>query len=178
MILEDVLSWRGVPVWSTDTFEKRWNTHLAEFLKIHWRPDVDIQGMKLSLAKVVPIATLEEPAAGDVIEFIPNNANMKRLIWIPTKVAEAPTTTATATGTAAAAPLVAKKDAGAGPDVYVVWRGEERLGIALVRTLAISKALRLAFAEGPGASVGISANWNKQFEKWEILGVQKEKGAA
>ena len=57
-----------------------------------------------------------------------------------------------------------------GPDVYAVYRGEERLGLALVRTLAVSKALRLA-AGREGSAAPVSAEFNKTFEKYEILGL-------
>ena len=57
-----------------------------------------------------------------------------------------------------------------GPDVYAVYKGETRLGLALVRTLAISKALRLAMTPGV-ASVAINAEHNKTFDKYEVLGV-------
>jgi hypothetical protein len=60
--------------------------------------------------------------------------------------------------------FVAKRETLLGPDVFSVWRDGEKLGLALVRTLAISKALRLAKED----SIGIKAIWNKQFEKWEI----------
>jgi hypothetical protein len=54
-----------------------------------------------------------------------------------------------------------------GPDVFSVWRGEERLGLGLVRTLAISKALRLANLD----EIQVVAEHNKQFDKWEIKSV-------
>ena len=57
-----------------------------------------------------------------------------------------------------------------GPDVYSVWRGEERLGLGLVRTLAISRALRLADLE----NITVAAIHNKQFDKWEIQSVLTE----
>ena len=52
-----------------------------------------------------------------------------------------------------------------GPDVFSVWRSEEKLGLALVKTLAISRALRVA----EGATIPIEAVWNKGFDKWEIM---------
>jgi len=66
--------------------------------------------------------------------------------------------------------FVAKKESGMGPDVYAIWRGEERLGLALVRTLAVSRALRLAITEGR-TEIGVRAELNKSFEKYEILGL-------
>ena len=63
------------------------------------------------------------------------------------------------------ASLVAKRETAMGPDVFSVWRGEEKLGLALVRTLAISRALRTA----SGTTIPIEAVWNKGFDKWEIV---------
>jgi hypothetical protein len=57
-----------------------------------------------------------------------------------------------------------------GPDVYAVYRDETRLGLALVRTLTISKALRLAMVPG-ATSVPIRAEHNKTFDKYEVLEV-------
>jgi hypothetical protein len=61
----------------------------------------------------------------------------------------------------------AKKETAIGPDVYSLWKGEERLGIALVRTLEISRALRLT----KQPEIRVHAEWSKQFEKWEIKSV-------
>ena len=66
-----------------------------------------------------------------------------------------------------AAGFVAKRETLLGPDVFSVWRGGEKVGLALVRTLAISKALRLAKED----SIKVNATWNKQFDKWEIQGL-------
>jgi hypothetical protein len=71
---------------------------------------------------------------------------------------------------AATATFIVKKEAGMGPDVYAVYRGDERLGLALVRTLAVSKALRLA-AGREGSTAHVRAEFNKAFDKYEILGL-------
>ena len=63
--------------------------------------------------------------------------------------------------------LLAKKELGMGPDVFSVWRGDEKLGLALVKTLAISRALRAVNS----LTIPIQATWNKQFDKWEVTGV-------
>ena len=164
-ILEDVLVWKDRAVWNVDVFEERWNKYMGNFIKLHWRPDVDIQNLKMSLATYSSMDLLEQPGDNEVVEFIPNVANNKRLIWIPVK-GNAP-----AIGSDNMS-LIAKRDIGAGPDVFSIWRGEERLGVALVRTLAISKALRLHV----GDTIPIKAQWNKTFDKWDIHSVGSANG--
>ena len=62
--------------------------------------------------------------------------------------------------------IVAKRDA-SGPDVFQLWRGAEALGMALIRTMAISKALRLVKTE----EIPVEATFNGKFHKWEIINV-------
>ena len=207
LVVEDVLVWKGDPVWYTVPFHKRWNEIIHVFGTQEWRADLDYQGLSIELATYTPLSAAKEPDASSVVEFVPNLPNQRRLIWIPGRDAtgtggattspvparsagaaptpqqtiavkpvapsapivlatssprQAPTPTPTPT---AAAGLVAKKEALMGPDVYSVWRGGEKLGLALVRTLAISRALRVCTAE----TIRIEATWNKQFDKWEVV---------
>ena len=62
--------------------------------------------------------------------------------------------------------IIAKRDPSA-PDVFQLWRGSESLGMALIRTMAISKALRLA----KGEEIPVEAVLNNKFHKWEIINV-------
>jgi hypothetical protein len=62
--------------------------------------------------------------------------------------------------------IIAKRDA-SGPDVFQLWRGAEALGMALIRTMAISKALRLVKTE----EIPVEATFNGKFHKWEIINV-------
>ena len=159
MILEDVLVWKGAPVWFTAPFEERWNNIMKSFVFQEWKNDPVLQTRQIDLASYVSITDASEPDAQSVLEFVPNAPNQKRLIWIPS-VQQAPKTSAATEGSA----FTAKQEASMGPDVYSIWRGAERLGLALVRTLAISRALRGAKME----SIPVQCVWNKQFEKWEI----------
>jgi hypothetical protein len=166
IVLEDVLVWKGDSVWHSKPFSERWNVCLAEFVSKHFRSDSVLQGFGVELAKYIRPAETEEPDEKSVLEFIPEAPGNKRLIRIParpTVVEPLPATTATEVFTA-------RKEAGMGPDVYAVYRGETRLGLALVRTLAISKALRLAMTPGVTA-VPIRAEHNKTFDKYEVLDV-------
>jgi hypothetical protein len=158
LILEDVLVWKGVSVWFTAPFEERWNTIMKSFVFQEWKNDPVLQTRSIDLASYVSITDASEPDAQSVIEFVPNTPNQKRLIWIPS-VQQGPKSTP---GEGSA--FMAKQEASMGPDVYSIWRATERLGLALVRTLAISRALRGVKQE----TIPVQCVWNKQFEKWEI----------
>jgi hypothetical protein len=166
IILEDVLVWRGESVWHTKPFSERWNTYLGEFVGQHFRSDLVLQGFEVELAQyVAPTAVTEEPDEKTVLEFVLEAPGSKRLIRIPARTV--PVVTAPVAGDEG---FTVRKEAGMGPDVYAVYRGETRLGLALVRTLAISRVLRLAM--GPGiTTVAVNAEHNKTFDKYEVLGV-------
>ena len=192
MVLEDVLVWGGKPVWNTMTFKDRWTKVMADFVTNHFVAMDVLQGVHIEMANYTSIAQLTSDVLDTqkVVELIPNTANTKRIIWIPpTEVpnsdkaekTEALPVRPPTSGTKER--LIAKRDMG--PDVFSISRvkgsldpkeGEEkeRLGLALVRTLAISKALRLASAD-PSAEIDVSAVYNKQFDKWEILAVEPKK---
>ncbi len=163
------------------------------FVTQEFKADPVLQGCTVELATYTALSALAEPTEKQVVEFVPDDPGNKRLIWkAPDGVAVAvaapvpptisstcsftsgvvATTTATAAATATTAPgFVAKKEAGMGPDVYAVYKnGVERVGLALVRTLAISKALRLAIT-AEKTEVPIKAVFNKTFEKYEVLEV-------
>jgi hypothetical protein len=166
LILEDVLAWKGNSVWFTTSFEERWNSIMKQFVLQEWKNDPVLQTRSIDLASYVSISDVSEPDAQSVLEFVPNAPNQKRLIWIPSR--EIPANTILNDTTTL---LTAKQEASMGPDVYSIWRGEERLGLALVRTLAISRALRGAKQE----SIPVDCVWNKQFEKWEIQTISSAK---
>ena len=156
LVMEDVLVWQGKPVWNTSSFTERWKL-MGEFLNI-LQPDSALQGVAIEPALYSSLASIAEPDDQSVLEFVPNAPNQKRMICLMTSDVKAPVPT---TGNSS---LVAKRETMMGPDVFSVWRGEEKLGLALVRTLAISRALRTAV----GATIPIEAAWNKGFDKWEI----------
>jgi len=177
LVLEDVLTWKGASVWHTKPFKERWETIMADFANNHFRPMLELQGVTIKLAEYTSVNQIraQMPDANSVIEFVLNGANSKRIIWIPPKMEPTPVTQ-TAKESAAGAPdapgadiFKVKKELG--PDVYSVWRGDENLGYGLVRTLAISKALRLANLD----MVTVVANYNKQFDKWDIQSVVEPK---
>jgi hypothetical protein len=153
IVLEDVLVWQGKSLLGTG-FEERWK-YVGNFVTA-WQPDGPLQGCTIRIAEYHPLAELQEPAERQVVEFVPLTPNTKRLVWIP--VAEA----------AAKTVWIAKREHLIGPDVFSLWSSTgEKQGMALVRTLAVSKALRLH----PVDEFRVNTTWNKLFERWEILDI-------
>lgn len=164
------------------TFELAQYTPLAQAKEpddrsvLEFVPDTENQKRLIWMAPRTLIAAepKAEPKADSKAEP-QNTVRSSESPGLPTKVPEVALPAAVAPGTAAAvaAPqggFLVKKEAGMGPDVYAVFRGDQRLGLALVRTLAVSKALRLA-AGREGATAAVRAEFNKTFDKYEILGV-------
>jgi hypothetical protein len=169
-VIEDLIAIDGDILWSR-AFTERWK-RLKQFLENDFRHDPFLQsGYTFTSTSYIPIGSLVEPSDDKVVEFVACGVGgQKRMIWIPTRGVVGATTPASGGG--AAAVHVAKREAVLGPDVYSVYEGETKLGTALVRTLVASRALRLAFASGGGAdTVRVNTQFNKQFDKWEILDV-------
>jgi len=153
LVLEDVLVWKERSVWNA-TFEERWK-HMKSFMD-EYKPDTVLQGgLEIVFAKYMPLGSLPEKPPRSVLEFVRNDGNTKRLIWVPNKDEKEPSEE-----------IYAKKENG--PDVFSLWKGDENLGYGLVRTLHVSKALRNA----TGDKIVVHTKWNPQFEKYEILGVK------
>lgn len=171
LVIEDVLVWDRADVWSTRKFSDRWNNLLAEFAASHFRSDPILQGCAVTFATYCAPNTLNEPDEKTVIELVPESAGVKRLIWMPPRVAPAAVSSDTTVPATKEQQYSVQKEAGMGPDVYAVYKGATRLGLALVRTLAISKALRLAGGSVGSGAVPVRAELNKTFEKYEILEV-------
>ena len=153
MVIEDVLVWRNESSWFAKSFAERW-VLIKEFVSSHWKPDLSFQNMQITIASYVSMDSLGEPESHSVVEFVPNKAGQKRIIWIPAK--EAPLLQPLASKSAASTEqqsFIVRRDAG--PDVYTIWRGETKLGQALVRTLATSRALRNA----SGDDIPVFAEW-------------------
>jgi hypothetical protein len=184
IVIEDVLAWNNTPVWHTLTFRDRWTTIVRPFVESQFLQDAHIQnGYTFTLAKYTSLASLlRTDDTSNVIELVPDAPGQKRIIYIP---AAAPPPLPPSSIPAAPAPVVAgpipappqpsssheftaRKETGMGPDVYALYRnGTERLGIALVRTLMVSRALRTCTEP----VIPVNASFNKQFDKWEIVGL-------
>jgi hypothetical protein len=167
LVLEDILVWRGEAVWKSKPFSERWNNLMAEFVAEHFRADSELQGCDIELARYLSPQTIGEPSEKEVVEFIPESAGSKRLIWMPprTTIIVKP-----AMESEKSASFTVRKEAGMGPDVYAIYNADTRLGLALIRTLAVSKALRLAVSK-TSEPVPVRAEHNKAFDKYEVLEV-------
>jgi hypothetical protein len=179
LVVEDLIAIGGRTVWQNLPFIERWK-RLKHFLEHEFRNDSVLQdGLMLSSTAYFPLAELVEPPPDKVVEFVACNETgpvHKRLLWIPPRDTPASGAPAGAAGAMTGGSThVAKRESAMGPDVYSLYGdGDKKLGIALVRTLVASKALRLAFSEVSGdATVRVVTAWNKQFDKWEILDVRK-----
>jgi hypothetical protein len=156
LVLEDVMVWNDVYVLSQG-FEERWK-RMEEWNR-GWQPDDTLQGVSIRFAEYVPLGSLVKPEERQLLEFVPLKKG-RRLIWLPDETEQT-----------ASEVFAARREAGIGPDIFSLWRGTERVpGIALVRTLAISRQLRLY----PADEMAVRCGWNKMFERWEILGLQKK----
>ena len=188
IVIEDALVWREDPVFYCKSFPERWSLVSRFFDCV--KNDPELQGVSLVPAVYRLPSTISSPDAHSVVEWVPFEANQRRLIVVPVTVptmavpqakpvpAPAPkpvTAPAPIKPVAAPAPkpgtqsrdeVVARKDP-VGPDVYQLWRGTTSLGQALVRTLSVSKALRLSTAE----AIPVSVAFHKGFSKWEVVGV-------
>jgi hypothetical protein len=169
LVIEDLVSIDGVVVWLHRGFTERW-IRLKQFLENELRHDIVLQGgTSITSTTYMSLASLAEPPDDKVVEFIPcGGGGQKRFIWIPDRTSPAKTETIAVCSSGKS--ITAKREAGMGPDVYSLYDGETKLGTALVRTLLASRALRLAFAGGSD-NVRVSAQFNKQFDKWEVLNV-------
>jgi len=184
IVIEDVLAWNNTSVWHTLTFRDRWTTIVRPFVECQFLQDAHIQnGYTFTLAKYTSLsALLTTDDTSNVIELVPDAPGQKRIIYIPA-AAPAPLLISLPAAPVVAAPIpapvvvtqvssshefTARKETGMGPDVYALYRnGTERLGVALVRTLMVSRALR-TFTE---SIIPVNASFNKQFDKWEIVGL-------
>lgn len=188
LVIEDLIAIDGETVWMYREFNERWR-RLKEFLEHEMCYDPFLGGggggITITTTSYMSLQSLMEPADDKIIEFVPcgGGGGQKRLIWIPVRGAGAGAGAGAAAGAViqtrdcGAVRHVAKREAGMGPDVYSLYEESDtgastKLGIALIRTLTASRALRLAFGSGSGTeSVHVSTKFNKQFDKWEILDV-------
>jgi hypothetical protein len=112
-------------------------------------------------AATEPVAALQSAIAARLQPAVAPSAVIASTTHAATSSALAPAVTTPRTSA-----IVAKRDA-SGPDVFQLWRGSESLGMALIRTMAISKALRIA----KGEEISVEVTFNGKFNKWEIINV-------
>jgi hypothetical protein len=155
IVIEDVLVWRGKALFQTADFATRWD-YVGDLLEM-WAPDNALQECGIRFSEYMALGELKEPAERQVVEFVPVAPNMKRMVWVPTEEGAKATT------------WIARRETLVGPDIFSLWseKGEKQAQLALVRTLAVSKALRLH----PVDEFKVHSAWNRMFERWEILGI-------
>jgi len=78
--LEDVLAMDGKNIWNDEPFSRRWQRLRNWFLQ-DWSEDMALQrGLAIKARELIPLEKFRsEP--GDVWEFIPEDAQRRRLIW-------------------------------------------------------------------------------------------------
>jgi hypothetical protein len=165
LVLEDVLAWGSQSIWHSHAFEDRLGVFMRKFCE-DWQPDPVVQECRIRLAEFTSLTDLQPSGDREVVEFVPNAPNTKRLIWAPAAGEES------ATAEPVNLTLLARRESAIGPDIFTLWGaatsgGQEKVGMALVRTLAISKILRLH----PSTEFPVQTIWNKRFERHEIVGV-------
>jgi hypothetical protein len=166
LVVEDALVWREEPVFYCMRFPERWALVHCFFRAL--KNDPVLQGVDLVAATYTVPSAVTVPEAHSVVEWVPFEANQRRLVVVPAVaagVAETKASTKVET-VPSSSEVIARRDP-VGPDVYQLWRGATSLGQALVRTLTVSKALRLY----EGESVPVSVTFHKGFSKWEVTGV-------
>ena len=78
--LEDVLMAQGKNIWMDHTFSRRWQL-LQNWFTQDWSEDLALQrGLAIKPREIVPLE-LFKSEAGDVWEFIPEEAQRRRFIW-------------------------------------------------------------------------------------------------
>ena len=197
LVLEDVIVWKGGLVWTSKTFPERWfllnkffMNHVtldAAFQRL--KPVTFAQSTAAPAFDAKSVLEWIPHAPGQRrLLFVPNGEaepalqsvvveRLRSAIAPPTPVTVNTVTNSTTPSITVARPqtpatqsvgttILAKRDP-SGPDVFQLWRGSESLGMALIRTMAISKALRLA----KGEEIPVEAVLNNKFHKWEIINV-------
>jgi len=166
LVVEDMLVWKDEPAFYCKTFPERW-AYVQQFFSA-LSPDPALQRCRIRAAIYSLPTSVVSPPPYSVVEWVPFAPNQRRLIMVPER--EAPVSKVSEKKiiekkVPIEEPVLARRDA-VGPDVYQLWRGTSHLGQALVRTMAVSKALRLC----PGDAIPVKVEYHKAFSKWEIVG--------
>ena len=78
--IEDVLVLAGQNIWSNTQFSKRWEI-LKNWFDNSWSEDISLQrGLMIKPRNIEPLVNFHAEA-GDVWEFIPEDAGQRRIIW-------------------------------------------------------------------------------------------------
>jgi len=169
LILDDTLMWKGRRVFETEIFSKRWN-RAVQWIEHYCLLDPRLMGgLEIEMARWESLDHLQPE---NTWELQPDEVGRKRLVWIANhtmhsspSLHESPVTSAPVLESG---PLVAKASRDSGPEQWNLISGDGVvLGKALIRTLAVSTAMRSA----KGDTIHVEVSWNRTFSKWEILGL-------
>lgn len=172
LVLEDILQWGGKRSWSSKSFEQRWVEDMQAFCDA-WMPDHVLAGHEIRLAEYSGLDQLEGQTLlpHHVLEFVwVEDVGMRRFIWVPERSTTGPGTSGECEdGRREQQILLTRRETSTGPDIFSLWslKGERLPQIALVRTLAVSRVLRLHGED----EFYVTTAWNKMFERHEILGI-------
>lgn len=172
--VEDTLVWKGRNITNDETFTTRFRM-ASQWLEHYCILDPRlISGIDIEMARWEP---LDRVVPSGVWELQADEAGRRRLLWIANHADTTFDSTIThvpATATPATAAAVPKLDGGpliaiatreAGPDQWALTSADGvSLGKALIRTLAVSSALRSM--KSPVTRVEVA--WNSSFQKWEV----------
>jgi hypothetical protein len=185
--LEDVWMWRGEGLMTTQTFTQR-REKLKEFVQYHWVPDARLLGgIYASVAQPMSMeefSAKKEWAGTQSIEFIPDMAGRRRMIWYLEKFQKAAEAHAglkqdRAVPAAAALPLPIASNSSTiqkalavpvdkMPDVYDLYDADKRcIGRGSVQQFSLSLRLRSAAENG----VWVHVEWKPEFNGYEITGM-------
>jgi hypothetical protein len=172
--LEDVLMWKGRDLSDKETFTQRWQL-ARQWLEHYCIMDSRLlSGLDLELAPWQPLAAVHPDG---VWEFQSDSPG-RRLMWIARYADSANSSPALGpmpppivapkmeelTG-----PVIAVATRAAGPEQWMLSSSDGMdLGRALVRTMAVSGAMRSVKA----GSVRVEVEWCSAFQKWEICGLE------
>ena len=78
--MEDVLVWQGQNLWATQSFSSRWGK-LKTWFEQDWSEDEILQRGLIIKPRCPESLAKFKPEPGDVWEFIPEDAQRRRLLW-------------------------------------------------------------------------------------------------
>jgi hypothetical protein len=196
--LEDVWMWRGESIVGRVEFSKR-REHLKDFVEKFWVPDARLLGgIFTTIAQPTSLEKFAEKGISDTchsLEFIPEQAGRRRLVWyleevvraaeaIPGQkkdrtgegVTTAPRAHAAQVLVGPSAPSNSSRRVRAVPvdkmpDVYDLF-GEDGLPIsrASVQQFRVSQILRDALKRAGTSTLWVQAAWKPEFGGYEIQG--------
>lgn len=157
LIIEDLFLFENVNYYQTKNFDDRWKTIQRIFTnpKLFVQDTILSNNMKIECANYYSLAELKKPEENIVLEMIPNNKNMKRVIVLLEKEDNSII-------------MLAEKIIGKGPDLFFLkdeTKDEYLEKIAGIQSLEISKALRNT------TTAKVKCIYNEKFEKFVIVEV-------